>query len=168
MARILDRRLVPNLHLLEVHAPELARKCRPGQFVIIMPDEKGERIPLSIADWDEREMTEKKSDLPPDLRERLKAEFEKDWRKELRKALPVKERMKIPRRMMPERESRIRNRDFKEVNLGLEVEEAVAEAGVYAGGDIIRGGSTVILARGDGRTAAAEIDKYLRKKKRPA
>jgi ferredoxin/flavodoxin---NADP+ reductase len=53
MPKILDRqRLVPNLHLLEVHAPEVARKCRPGQFVIIMPDARGERIPLSIADWD--------------------------------------------------------------------------------------------------------------------
>jgi ferredoxin--NADP+ reductase len=53
MARILDRRrLVPNLHLIEVHAPEIARKCRPGQFVILMADERGERIPLSIADWD--------------------------------------------------------------------------------------------------------------------
>jgi NAD(P)H-flavin reductase len=53
MPKILDqRRLVPNLHLLEVQAPEVARKSRPGQFVIIMPDERGERIPLSIADWD--------------------------------------------------------------------------------------------------------------------
>jgi ferredoxin--NADP+ reductase len=53
MPRVLDqRRLVPNLHLVEVLAPEVARKCRPGQFVIIMPDEHGERIPLSIADWD--------------------------------------------------------------------------------------------------------------------
>jgi NAD(P)H-flavin reductase len=53
MPKILTReRLVPNIHLLEVHAPEVARKCRPGQFVIVMPDEKGERIPLSIADWD--------------------------------------------------------------------------------------------------------------------
>ncbi len=53
MARILERkRLVPNVHLIEVFAPEVARKCRPGQFVIIMPDERGERIPLSIADWD--------------------------------------------------------------------------------------------------------------------
>ena len=52
MPKILTReRLVPNLHLLEVHAPEVAGKCRPGQFVIVMPDEKGERIPLSIADW---------------------------------------------------------------------------------------------------------------------
>jgi ferredoxin--NADP+ reductase len=53
MPKILIReRLAPNLHLLEVEAPEVAGKCRPGQFVIVMPDEKGERIPLSIADWD--------------------------------------------------------------------------------------------------------------------
>ncbi|HPW17826.1 MAG TPA: sulfide/dihydroorotate dehydrogenase-like FAD/NAD-binding protein [Candidatus Aminicenantes bacterium] len=53
MPRIVRReRLVPNIHLLEVEAPEIARKCRPGQFVIVMPDARGERIPLSIADWD--------------------------------------------------------------------------------------------------------------------
>lgn len=46
-----QKRLVPNIHLLEVRAPEVARKCRPGQFVILMPDERGERIPLTIADW---------------------------------------------------------------------------------------------------------------------
>jgi ferredoxin--NADP+ reductase len=53
MAKVLRReRLVPNIHLLEVHAPEVARKCRPGQFVIVMSDERGERVPLTIADWD--------------------------------------------------------------------------------------------------------------------
>ena len=53
MAKVLQReRLVPNIHLIEVHAPEIARKSKPGQFVIIMPDERGERIPLTIADWD--------------------------------------------------------------------------------------------------------------------
>ncbi|MFP4082667.1 MAG: sulfide/dihydroorotate dehydrogenase-like FAD/NAD-binding protein [Candidatus Aminicenantes bacterium] len=53
MAKVLNReRLVPNIHLLEVEVPEIARKCKPGQFVIIMPDERGERIPLTIADWD--------------------------------------------------------------------------------------------------------------------
>jgi NAD(P)H-flavin reductase len=53
MAKILKReRLVPNIHLIEVHAPEIAAKSKPGQFVIIMPDEQGERIPLTIADWD--------------------------------------------------------------------------------------------------------------------
>jgi ferredoxin--NADP+ reductase len=54
MPEILRReRLVPNIHLLEVRAPEVARKCRPGQFMIIMPDVRGERIPLTIADWNE-------------------------------------------------------------------------------------------------------------------
>ena len=53
MAKVLRReRLVPNIHLLEVHAPEVARRSRPGQFVIVMSDERGERIPLTIADWD--------------------------------------------------------------------------------------------------------------------
>lgn len=53
MPRVLRReRLVPNIHLLEVHAPEVAAKCAAGQFVIVMPDAKGERIPLTIADWD--------------------------------------------------------------------------------------------------------------------
>ena len=58
MAKILQReRLVPNIHLIEVHAPEIARKSKPGQFVIIMPDERGERIPLTIADWDKEKGT---------------------------------------------------------------------------------------------------------------
>jgi len=49
---IARRRLIPNLHLIEVEAPETARAAKPGQFVILMADERGERIPLSIADWD--------------------------------------------------------------------------------------------------------------------
>ena len=54
MAKILKReRLVPNIHLIEVEAPDIARKCKPGQFVIVMPDKKGERIPLTIGDWDD-------------------------------------------------------------------------------------------------------------------
>lgn len=53
MAKIIKReRLVPNIHYLEIEAPEIARKCQPGQFIIIMPDENGERIPLTLADWD--------------------------------------------------------------------------------------------------------------------
>ena len=43
---------------------------------------------------------------------------------------------------------------------------ATSMEGVYAGGDIIRGGATVILAMGDARIAAREIDKYLNSKKR--
>jgi glutamate synthase (NADPH/NADH) small chain len=39
--------------------------------------------------------------------------------------------------------------------------------GVFAGGDIVRGGATVILAMGDGKDAAQNIDAYLREKKSP-
>jgi ferredoxin--NADP+ reductase len=38
--------------LFKVEAPEVARKAQPGQFVIIRVDEQGERIPLTIADFD--------------------------------------------------------------------------------------------------------------------
>jgi ferredoxin--NADP+ reductase len=44
--------LVPNLQLLTVHAPAVAAKIQPGQFVIVRADEQGERIPLTVADWD--------------------------------------------------------------------------------------------------------------------
>jgi len=44
--------LTPTVHLFEVEAPDVARKAQPGQFVVLMVDEKGERIPLTIADWD--------------------------------------------------------------------------------------------------------------------
>lgn len=72
-------------------------------------------------------MNEKK-EIPAELKDRLKAEFGKDWRKDLRKSIPVKERMKLPRQKMPEREAEERNKDFREVNLGLEVEMARKEA----------------------------------------
>jgi len=55
MAKVIDRkRLVPNIHMIEISAPDIVKRCKPGQFVILMPDEKGERIPLSLADWDEK------------------------------------------------------------------------------------------------------------------
>jgi len=44
--------LAPNLQLLTVRAPVVARKIQPGQFVIIRADDRGERIPLTVADWD--------------------------------------------------------------------------------------------------------------------
>ncbi len=69
-----------------------------------------------------------KPEIAPELRKRLKAEFDKPWRLALRKALSIKERMKIPRQKMPEREAGERNRDFAEVNKGLDLEAAVCEA----------------------------------------
>lgn len=49
--------IVPNLHLLTVKAPEVIESMQPGQFVILRPDDGGERIPLSVADWDKEEGT---------------------------------------------------------------------------------------------------------------
>jgi ferredoxin--NADP+ reductase len=52
---LLTQDLVPNFHLFKVAAPAVAKKAQPGQFVVIRIDERGERIPLTIADWDENE-----------------------------------------------------------------------------------------------------------------
>jgi NAD(P)H-flavin reductase len=47
--------LAPNIHLFKVKAPAVARKAQAGQFVVVMLDDKGERIPLTIADYDRKE-----------------------------------------------------------------------------------------------------------------
>ena len=53
MNKVIERSMiVPNMHVLVVEAPEIATKVRPGQFVIVRGAEEGERIPLSIADFD--------------------------------------------------------------------------------------------------------------------
>lgn len=44
--------LSPVIDFIKVQAPAVAKKARPGQFVIIRVDEVGERIPLTLADWD--------------------------------------------------------------------------------------------------------------------
>ena len=52
---LLKQDLVPNIHLLKIAAPNVAKKAQPGQFVVIRIDDRGERIPLTIADWDREE-----------------------------------------------------------------------------------------------------------------
>ena len=49
---IASRMIVPNIHILTVEAPEVASQMKPGQFVILRAHEEGERIPLSVSDWD--------------------------------------------------------------------------------------------------------------------
>jgi len=44
--------LAPNIKLVEINAPEVAMKAKAGQFVILRIDEKGERIPLTLAEWE--------------------------------------------------------------------------------------------------------------------
>lgn len=45
------------IFLMDVEAPMTAYNCQPGQFVIVKVDEKGERIPLTICDYDRAEKT---------------------------------------------------------------------------------------------------------------
>ncbi|GAB4482452.1 MAG: sulfide/dihydroorotate dehydrogenase-like FAD/NAD-binding protein [Anaerolineales bacterium] len=47
-----NRMIVPNVYTLTVHAPDVAKSALPGQFAIFRPEEEGERIPLTLADWD--------------------------------------------------------------------------------------------------------------------
>jgi NAD(P)H-flavin reductase len=49
--------LVPNTHMVTVHAPVIAEKCQPGQFVIAMVEETSERIPYTISDFDREKGT---------------------------------------------------------------------------------------------------------------
>jgi ferredoxin--NADP+ reductase len=58
MYEVLNREiLAPGLALLKIMAPMVARKAMPGQFIIARVDEFAERIPLSLADWDEESVT---------------------------------------------------------------------------------------------------------------
>ena len=51
--KILEKRvLTPGVILMKIYAPRIAKKAEPGQFIIVMPDEKSERIPLTIADYE--------------------------------------------------------------------------------------------------------------------
>ena len=52
MYKVIERTMiVPKLHELTIEAPDVASSVKPGNFVIVRPDEHGERVPLSVADW---------------------------------------------------------------------------------------------------------------------
>ncbi|PIP37155.1 MAG: ferredoxin-NADP reductase [Desulfobacterales bacterium CG23_combo_of_CG06-09_8_20_14_all_51_8] len=53
MFEVVDHeKLTHKVHRLRISAPHVARKAQPGQFVILILDEKGERVPFTISDWD--------------------------------------------------------------------------------------------------------------------
>lgn len=52
MFKILKKEyLASNIVLMDIEAPKVAKSCYPGQFVIVKTDEKGERVPLTICDY---------------------------------------------------------------------------------------------------------------------
>jgi ferredoxin--NADP+ reductase len=50
-------KLANSIYLMDIKAPRVATHCYPGQFIILIADEKGERIPLTICDYDREEGT---------------------------------------------------------------------------------------------------------------
>lgn len=58
MFEIVEKRvLAESIYLTKVRAPRIARSAKPGQFIIVRADEKGERVPLTIADYDAEQGT---------------------------------------------------------------------------------------------------------------
>lgn len=53
MYKIVGKRLLaPQIYFMDIEAPRVAKSAKPGQFIIVKMDEKGERIPLTICDYD--------------------------------------------------------------------------------------------------------------------
>ena len=50
-------KLADKIFLMEIEAPRVARACQPGQFLIVKMDEVGERIPLTICDYNRERHT---------------------------------------------------------------------------------------------------------------
>jgi len=54
---VTKEKLCPVVDFFKIEAPAVAKKAKAGQFVVVRIDEVGERIPLTLADWDAREGT---------------------------------------------------------------------------------------------------------------
>ncbi len=53
MYKILEKEILnPSVVKITIEAPKVAKKIMPGQFIILMVDEKGERVPFTVADFD--------------------------------------------------------------------------------------------------------------------
>src|SRR4030042_2390428 len=54
---VTKEKLCPVVDFFKIEAPAIAEKAKPGQFVVVRVDDVGERIPLTLADWDGKEGT---------------------------------------------------------------------------------------------------------------
>lgn len=58
MFKIVNKRILNSqVKLMDIYAPHIAKKAEPGQFIILRINEKGERVPLTIADFDREKGT---------------------------------------------------------------------------------------------------------------
>ena len=63
-------KLCPVVDFFKIEAPAIAKKAKAGQFVVVRVDEVGERIPLTLADWDDKEGTVRHQKGRRDIRTR--------------------------------------------------------------------------------------------------
>ena len=54
---ITKRKLAEQIWFMDLEAPRVARKCLPGEFLIVKIDRYGERIPLTVCDYDREKGT---------------------------------------------------------------------------------------------------------------
>ncbi len=54
---VAKEKLCPVVDFFKIEAPAIAKKAKAGQFVVVRVDEVGERIPLTLADWNDKEGT---------------------------------------------------------------------------------------------------------------
>jgi len=58
MYKIIDKQILnENVTLMEIEAPNVAKRCEAGQFIILRVDDNGERIPLTIANYNREKGT---------------------------------------------------------------------------------------------------------------
>ena len=58
MYKVIRRdKIVPNIHLLVIESNAIHQNAQAGEFVVVRADEKGERIPLNLVDWDEKSIS---------------------------------------------------------------------------------------------------------------
>ena len=78
MFKILKKEeLSPSVYSMDIEAPRVAKKCLAGQFIILRVDEEGERIPLTIANFDRKKgkIVEPMLSAYPELNEEFKLDI---------------------------------------------------------------------------------------------
>jgi hypothetical protein len=151
------RPLARGIKLFEIKAPRIAKKQKPGQFVIVRLDDAGERIPLTIADANPKAGTVSE---PDDSGRRSPVTIKgSEFDTPCSVAIIGAGTTANPLIQTSTPGLQVTKRGYIAAN---DDTLATSEPGVVAGGDIVTGGATVILAMGAGRKAAKSINGYLK------
>jgi alkyl hydroperoxide reductase subunit AhpF len=174
-----DQNLIaPEIKRFEIEAPKIAQKRKAGQFVIIRINEHGERIPLTISDSNTEKGTitiivQGAGKTTKQLNTFEAGDYIQDVVGPLGKPSHIENfgtAISIGNGSNPIIQKTTPDLQFNRWG-NIIVDTATmktSKRGVFAGGDIVTGGATVILAMGAGRKAAKAIDEYLKSLKQLA